>query len=337
MIISKTPFRISFFGGGTDYPSWIEEHGGAVVGTSINHYCYISCRFLPSTFKDKYRIVYSKIESTKTIHEIQHPVVNAVLNYLNFHDEKVEIYHDADLPARSGLGSSSAFTVAILSALLALKNLFLNRVELAKMAIYIEQELLKEIVGSQDQILTSHGGFNRIDFSKDGGISINPIFSSRFNELQDHLMLFYTGHSRLASDIAKSKVMNFKKNRAALHRLRAMVDESLDILQNKGEEIVSIGTLLNEAWQLKKNLSDKISNGEIDQIYALARQSGAIGGKLLGAGGGGFMLLFVCPENQRKVKQALSSIPKVRHVPFEFENHGSQLITCPEKELACYA
>lgn len=333
LIISKTPFRISFFGGGTDYPSWVEEHGGAVIGTTINHYCYISCRFLPPLFDHKYRVVYSKTESTKTINAIEHPVVNAVLRDLNFHDESVEIHHDADLPARAGLGSSSAFTVGILNALQSLRKTSSSPMELARLAIHIEQKRLNEVVGFQDQTLTAHGGFNRIDFSPNGSIDVSPVSSSRLNELQDHLMLFYTGHSRYASDIAKSKVVNFKKNASRLHRMRQMVEESLEILQDPSEDILWFGRLLHESWELKKGLSDKISNDAIDEVYSLAMNSGALGGKILGAGGGGFMLLFVPPYFQFKVEQSLSRVPKLCHIPFKFESDGSHLLLDQEKKL----
>jgi len=305
-----------------------------VIGTTINQYCYISCRYLPPIFDHNYRIVYSQTESTQAIEDIKHPVVKAVLNYLDFQNDRLEIHHDADLPARAGLGSSSAFTVGLLNALLHLRKDSFEPMELAKLAIHIEQNQLQEIVGFQDQTLTAHGGFNRIDFFPDGAIDVAPVFSSRLTELQDHLMLFYTGYTRFASDVAKSKVVNFKKNASRLHRLREMVDEASEKLQDRTSNIIWFGELLDEAWELKKGLSDKISNDAIDQIYSRAKNAGAIGGKILGAGGGGFMLLFVPPELQPHVKQALSNIPKLCHIPFEFEDHGSHLLFDRERELA---
>ena len=328
MIISRTPFRISFFGGGTDYRKWIEKHGGAVFGTSINRYCYVSCRYLPPFFEHKYRIVYSRTEMTQTIDQIKHPVVNAVLSHLKYHDKGLEIHYDADLPARAGLGSSSAFTVGALNALLALKGISLPSHPLAEKAIFIEQEVLKEVVGSQDQLLTAHGGINRIDFFPDKTISVHPVIASphRIHDLESHLMLFFTGFSRFASEVAKSKVANFNLKEKSMHRIRNMVDESLAILQNEKIDICHFGELLHEAWSLKRDLSSKISTKAIDEIYAIGRKEGAIGGKLLGAGGGGFMLLFVPPKDQEKVKKSLTKLPKILHIPFNFENEGSRII-----------
>lgn len=325
MIISRTPFRVSFFGGGTDYPSWLAEHGGAALGTSINHYCYLSCRYLPPFFEHKYRIAYSKTENVKSIAEIEHPVVKAVLEYLRFDDHGIEIHHDADLPARSGIGSSSTFTVGILNALIAFKNARLPTQELARLAIYIEQEMLNEAVGSQDQVLAAHGGFNRIDFYRNGKFTLSPIIASplKIESLQKHCMLFFTGLSRYASEIAKSQIRNMKTNATTLHRMRAMVDEAIEILESTERDIREFGELLHEGWQCKRSLSDKVSTNAIDQIYQKAREAGAIGGKLLGAGGGGFILLFASPEYQEKIKAALSNLI---YIPFSFENQGSRII-----------
>lgn len=270
---------------------------------------------------------------TQKIQEIEHPVVQAVLNHLNFHEDSIEIHHGADLPARAGLGSSSAFTVGLLNALIHLREGAINSTELAKLAIHVEQDLLGEVVGFQDQTLTAHGGFNRIDFYCDGRTQVTPIFSSHLNKLQDHLMLFYTGYSRFASDIAQSKVVNFKKNVTRLYRLREMVDEAFEKLQDSRTDIFWFGELLDEAWQIKSKLSDKVSNASIDEIYRCAKCAGAIGGKILGAGGGGFMLFFVSPDKQLSVKRALSHIPKLCHIPFEFENNGSHFLFDSEKEL----
>lgn len=325
MIISRTPFRISFFGGGTDYPSWLAEHGGAVLGTSINHYCYLSCRYLPPFFEHKYRIAYSKTENVKSIAEIEHPVVKAVLEYLGFHELGMEIHHDADLPARSGIGSSSTFTVGLLNALIAFKHARLPTQELAKLAIYIEQEMLNEAVGSQDQILAAHGGFNRVDFYRDGKFTISPVIADphKIESLQKHCMLFFTGFSRFASEIAKSQINNMKANTTTLHLMRAMVDDAMEILENPQRDIREFGELLHQAWECKRTLSDKISTDAIDEIYQKGRDAGAIGGKLLGAGGGGFILLFASPEDQEKIKAALSNLI---YIPFAFENQGSRVI-----------
>ncbi len=324
MIISKTPFRISFFGGGTDYPAWYHQHGGAVLAASIDKYCYISCRYLPPFFDHKYRIVYSHIENVKAIADIQHPSVRAVLDYQQCH-KGLEIHHDGDLPARSGLGSSSSFTVGLLHALSALKGNHISQEALAQQAIHVEQQLIGEHVGSQDQITAALGGFNRIRFFQDGHFSAEPVILSntRRADLQDHLMLFFTGLQRNAPDIAKSKIDNLSKRVNELKAMHAMVDEALGILQNDECDIGEFGKLLDQSWQLKRQLSHKVSNPMIDGLYQSAKQAGAIGGKLLGAGGGGFLLLFVRPEGQHKVREALSQLI---HVPVRFDSSGSKIV-----------
>lgn len=324
MIISKTPFRISFFGGGTDYPAWYREHGGAVLSASIDKYCYISCRYLPPFFDHKYRIVYSNIENVKTIDEIRHPAVKAVLGYLQC-DKGLEIHHDGDLPARSGLGSSSSFTVGLLHTLWALKGQYVSKAELARQAIHVEQNIIGEHVGSQDQLSAAYGGFNKIQFFRDGDFSVESVIlpRNRRRQLEDHFMLFFTGLQRNAPEIAKSKIANLHQRAEELHGLRQMVIDALSILQDGDQAIEGFGELLDSAWRLKRRLSDQVSNGLIDDLYAQAKQAGAIGGKLLGAGGGGFMLLFVQPQRQHAVRQALSNLI---HVPFEFEESGTKIV-----------
>lgn len=324
MIISKTPFRISFFGGGTDYPAWYREHGGAVLSASIDKYCYISCRYLPPFFDHKYRIVYSNIENVKAIEEIQHPAVKAVLGYLNC-DKGLEIHHDGDLPARSGLGSSSSFTVGLLHTLWALKGRYVSKEELARQAIHVEQNIIDEHVGSQDQLSAAYGGFNKIQFFRDDDFSVESVIlpKNRRKQLEDHLMLFFTGLQRNAPEIAKSKIDNLHQRAEELHGLRQMVIDALSILQDSDQQIEGFGELLDSAWQLKRRLSDQVSNSVIDDLYGQAKKGGAIGGKLLGAGGGGFMLLFVRPERQHEVRQALSNHI---HVPFEFEESGTKIV-----------
>lgn len=323
MIISRTPFRISFFGGGTDYPGWYREHGGSVLVTTIDRYCYISCRYLPPFFDYKYRIIYSKIEMTNTPDEIQHPSVRAVLKYLRFKDG-LEIHHDGDLPARTGLGSSSSFTVGCLNVCYALKGKMVSKEHLSKEAIHIEQDINKENVGSQDQTAVAFGGLNRIDFSGDHDIKVTPIILEEKTKalLQAHLMLVFTGFSRIASDVAKEQIDNLEKKHRQLRQMHKMVDEAVHILANP-QDIEKFGKLLDESWQLKRSLSNKISNPQIDEIYALARKSGALGGKLLGAGGGGFMLLFARPQDQMYIRRKLK---RFLHIPFKFENLGSQII-----------
>lgn len=321
MIISRTPFRISFFGGGTDYPAWYEEHGGAVLSTTIDKYCYITCRYLPPFFEHKHRIVYSKIENVVDVDDIEHPAVREVLKYLKI-DKGVEIHHDADLPARSGLGSSSAFTVGILNALHALQYHMPTKLDLTEEAIHVERALLNESVGSQDQVACAYGGFNRIGFSTDGHFVVEKVILSpqRLDDLQSHLMLYFTGFSRFASEIAAEQIKCTRDRQIELSAMLEMVDEAQDVLING--DILDFGRLLDCSWQLKRSLTDKISNREIDSIYEGAMDAGALGGKLLGAGGGGFMLLFARPEDQPKVRERLSGLLEVG---FRFETTGSQI------------
>lgn len=324
MIITRTPFRISFFGGGTDYPAWYKENGGQVLGASIDKYCYISVRHLPPFFPHRYRVVYSKIENVTHYNEIQHPAVKAVLEYLNC-SQGLEIHHDGDLPARSGLGSSSSFTVGLLNALYALRGEYVSQGGLASEAIHVEQDLIGEHVGSQDQIFAAHGGLNRIRFFPADGHDIDPIIISdeRKAQLEGHLMLVFTGLSRFSTDIARTKIENFHRRREELQTMGQMVDEAVSLLASKSAPIEEFGKLLHESWQLKRTLSDKVSNSEIDSLYETARKAGAIGGKVTGAGGGGFMLLFVPPERQPDVREALKSLI---HVPVKFDSAGTRVV-----------
>lgn len=324
MIITKTPYRISFFGGGTDHPAWFTENGGKVLATTFDKYCYISVRPLPQFFDHKFRVVYSAIESVKTITQIKHPSVRETLNYFNI-KQGLEIHHDGDLPARSGLGSSSSFTVGLVNALNALKGVQNSNLELASAGIHIEQNLIKECVGSQDQISAAYGGMNEIIFNQDESFSVNPMIinQDRKNELNDHLMLFYTGISRFSSDISKNQVSNMKNCTSQMNDLYSMVDEGVSILENPNTSIDEFGKLLHESWEIKKNLSDKISNLFINETYEAARSVGALGGKVLGAGGGGFVIFFVKPKDQKAVKAKLKNLV---HVPFKFENTGSKVV-----------
>ncbi|MBI3616039.1 MAG: kinase [Candidatus Omnitrophica bacterium] len=326
MIISRTPFRVSFFGGGTDYPIWYREHGGAVLAATIDKYCYITCRCLPPFFAYRSRIVYSKVETVAANHQIKHRAVRGILGYLNI-EEGVEIHHDGDLPGRSGLGSSSSFTVGLLHALFALKRTMLTKDRLAKTAIHVEQSVLRENVGDQDQVLASYGGFVRIEFrpnAEEGDFQVAPVIlpSERRRVFQDHLLLFYTGISRTASEVVQEQLMRTEENRPSLHLIRQMVDEALTLITGNGP-LEDFGKLLHESWLLKKGLSSRISTSQIDEIYDEARRAGAIGGKLLGAGGGGFILLFAKPGDHLRIKQRLKSL---LHVPFRLESHGSQIL-----------
>jgi D-glycero-alpha-D-manno-heptose-7-phosphate kinase len=323
MIISRTPFRVSFFGGGTDYPGWHREHGGAVVATTIDKYCYLTCRFLPPFFEHRIRVVYSKIENCREVSEIQHPSVREVLRYLHF-ERGVEIHHDGDLPARSGMGSSSAFTVGLLHALHGLLGRMPSKRQLAREAIVVEQERLRETVGSQDQVLAAHGGFNHVRFPVDGEAMVCPLplGRERLTALNDHLMLFYTGRARTASEVAGTYVHDLARRRRQLTLMGEMVDEAIGILSGGGD-LTPFGKLLDEAWRAKRSLSPSVSNPDVEAIYAEATAAGAVGGKLIGAGGGGFMLLFVPPDRQAAVKERLR---RLVFVPFRFESSGSQII-----------
>jgi D-glycero-alpha-D-manno-heptose-7-phosphate kinase len=323
MIICRTPFRISLFGGGTDYPSWYRLHGGAVLAATIDKYCYLTCRYLPPFFEHRIRVVYRKIETCKSVDEISHPAVREALKYLAI-DRGVELHHDGDLPARSGMGSSSAFTVALLHALHALRGEMPTKMQLVKESLHIEQDVLRETVGSQDQVMAAFGGLKHVQFQPDGEITIAPLVvpGERIAELKAHLMLFYTGIARTAADVAQSYVPGLERHRRQLRIMRELVEESIEVLAG-GMNIWALGDLLHEAWQSKRSLGSAISNGEVDGLYEKARAAGALGGKLTGAGGGGFLLLFVPPEHQRAVLEALDGY---LHVPFEFEPAGSQII-----------
>jgi D-glycero-alpha-D-manno-heptose-7-phosphate kinase len=324
MIISRTPFRISFFGGGTDYPAWFKEHGGSVIGAAIDKYCYISLRHLPPFFEHKSKIIYTQVELVNDAAEIQHPAVRGILTDMGI-KYGLEIHHDADLPARSGLGSSSAFTVGLLNALYALDSRMVSKRDLGREAIRIEQDVLKEEVGCQDQIWAAYGGLNRIDFHPDGTFSVAPFILSaaRRAELEQSLMLFFTGFSRFATDFAADQIKNMNSRRNQLRMIRSLVDSAADILLNPKTPLRELGELMHQSWRIKRELADGVSNAQIDEIYDAGREAGAIGGKLLGAGGGGFMLFIVRPEDQIKV---LSALHELLLVPMQFDATGTQLI-----------
>ena len=307
MIISRTPFRVSFFGGGTDYPAWYRTYGGAVLATTIDKYCYLSCRYLPPFFEHKIRVVYSKIENCHSVEEIAHPAVREILRYCKI-DRGVEIHHDGDLPARSGMGTSSSFTVGLLHALYALKGQMPSKGQLAGESIVIEQEILKETVGSQDQVLAAHGGFNHIIFHTSGEITVKPVTATaaRLNELNRHLMLFYTGIRRTASDVAQSYVNGLDDRERQLRNIGDLTNEGVSVLCGKSK-VSFFGELLHNAWQVKRDLSSKVSNSDIEEIYTEAMSAGAVGGKLLGAGGGG-LYFFSCrlPNKQLSSEDSTS-------------------------------
>ena len=334
MIISRTPFRISLFGGGTDYPAWYREHGGAVLATTIDKYCYLTCRYLPPFFEHRLRVVYSKIETCQSVDELQHPAAREVLKHLQI-DRGIEIHHDGDLPARSGMGSSSAFTVGLLHALYALKGQMPSKQQLAMESIHIEQNVLKETVGSQDQVLAAYGGLNHVVFESSGEISVRPmtLLPEVLTDLNAHLMLFYTGIKRTASDVAQTYVNGVDDRKRQLRIMKDLVDEALGVLNGR-RPLVGLGQLLHEAWEAKRSLSAMVSNKVTDEIYTAALAAGALGGKLTGAGGGGFMLLFAPPAAHEKIREALRSLV---YLPFSFEYAGSQVIFfSPEQDYSSY-
>jgi D-glycero-alpha-D-manno-heptose-7-phosphate kinase len=324
MVITRTPLRISFFGGGTDYPIWYRENGGSVLSTTIDKSCYITCRWLPPFFDYHSRVSYSKIENVSANSDIWHPSVRGCLQFLGIEDG-VEVHHIADLPARAGLGTSSAFTVGLLLGLYALRNEMRNKHALAADAIDVEQRLLQETVGAQDQVSAAYGGFNRINFLPDGDIEVNRILASqnRLADLEQHLALYFTGFSRTASEIATEQVKMTPHKKKELNTMLELVDEAEKIVVDASRSLDDFGRLLHEGWQLKRSLTSKITTAEIDEIYAAGRSAGALGGKLLGAGGGGFMLFFVPPERREELRLRLR---KLLCVPIAFSQKGSQVV-----------
>lgn len=320
MIIAQVPFRISFFGGGTDFPAFYNAHGGKVISTSIDKYCYVSVRHLPPFFEYKNNIVYSIRENTKTAEEVQHPAIREAMKFLDMHD--LSLTYDADLPARSGLGSSSSFAVALLMSFYALKGKYVDKRRLAKEAIYLERVLCGESGGEQDQIAAAYGGLNKIEF-KDDDFEISPIIISgkRKQSLNDSLMMFFTGFSRYSFSIQTEHEKAIPANERRLMEILSLADQAEAILTDG--DLDDFGRLLDLTWQLKRGLTSAVSTEAIDRFYDTAKSAGALGGKLLGAGGGGFLLLYVRPENQPSVRRALSQL---KEIPFRFENGGARIL-----------
>jgi len=312
LIVSRTPYRISLFGGGTDFPGWYHKNGGAVIGTTINKYCYLSVRRLPPFFEHKHRIVYSKIELPNHVDDIEHPSVRAVLQE-HWAECGLEVHHQGDLPARSGLGSSSSFTVGLLNALRALKGKMSGPEWLANEAIRIEQEVIGESVGSQDQVWAAYGGTNIIKFEVNGKINVQPLIvsKSQVKNLNDHLLLFFTGFSRYAVEIESEKIARLSELDGYLSKLHDMVDSAAQIIQGRSGEVLDLGYMLHESWGIKKQLSGGVTTDAIDDIYREGISAGALGGKLLGAGGGGFMLFFAPPEKHENIRARLNKLIKV--------------------------
>jgi len=325
MVITRTPFRISFFGGGTDYPVHYRKHGGSVLSTTIDKYCYIHVRYLPPLWEHNYRIRYTDREETMHIHEIRHPSVRACLDDLGFHRHRLEIQHNSDLPATAGLGASSSFTTGLIQALHALRGNALSKEELARESIRTEQEVMKEHIGSQDQVAVAYGGFNRIDFSSSGEIRVSPVSAApgTLDALESRLLLVFSGQHRIASHIAKEQIENSHTKEVELSRMHEMVHEGENMLSSGVGRLDDFGRLLHESWQIKRTLTSKITNQEIDGMYETARRAGALGGKVLGAGGGGFMLFYAPPDRVADVKSALAPRPVI---PFRFDDSGSTVI-----------
>lgn len=320
MIITKTPFRMSFFGGGTDMPAFFNEHGGAVISTTFDKYCYVNVRHLPRFFDYSTELSYSKTERVTDVNDIQHPAIRGAMKFLDMHE--IRLTYEADLPARSGLGTSSSFAVGMLSAFYALKGKYADKNKLAKEAIYLERELCNEAGGWQDQIAASYGGLNRINFSADG-FTVDPIIISteRKREFNRNLMLFFTGFTHFSSEV-QATINVADKTKQRLEML-ALVDEAQNILTDKNIDLNEFGRMLDTTWKLKRQTGAKISTDSIDMLYDKGMKAGALGGKLLGAGGGGFLLFYVEPDKQKYVRDALADL---MYVPFEFENGGTRVI-----------
>jgi D-glycero-alpha-D-manno-heptose-7-phosphate kinase len=322
MIISKTPYRISFFGGGSDYPEWYKKNEGEVISTSINHYLYITLRDLPPYFDHKYLVSYSQIERVKKISEIKHRVIKLALSKFNINNG-LEIHYDGDIPSKSGMGSSSAFVVGFLNCLSSYKKKKLTKFNLANASINFEQKILKENVGSQDQVAVSYGGFNNIKFKKKKIIVTKLKIEQNYKKkLNDNLFLYFTGQTRIADHIVKGfkKTLN-SVNKKNINQILEHVDLAKKIIDNR--KLDDFGYLLDETWNYKKQLSKEISNTKIDDIYAFAKKNGSLGGKLLGAGGGGFMLFYVPKRNQGYFKKKMK---KYLNIPFRFSENGSEII-----------
>ena len=322
MIITKTPFRMSFFGGGTDMESFFMENGGAVLSTTFDKYCYVNVRHLPRFFDYSTELSYAKIERVTDVNDIQHPAIREAMKMLDMHE--IRLTYEADLPARSGLGTSSSFAVGMINAFYALKGKYADKKKLADAAIYLERELCKEAGGWQDQIAASYGGFNRINFNSDGyevlPLIINP---ERKRQLNNNLMMFFTGFTRFSSDVQKANASNKADKVNQLKEMLALVDEAEKVLVDKQSDLDEFGRLLDHTWRNKRKTGNTVSTNSIDELYDKGLKAGALGGKLLGAGGGGFLVFYVEPDKQEKVKKAMEDL---LYIPFEFEDGGTRVI-----------
>ena len=322
MIISQTPFRMSFFGGGTDMEEYFKEYGGAVLSTSFDKYCYVNVRHLPRFFDYSTEVSYSKTERVTSVDNLQHPAIRNAMKMLDMHE--IRLTYEADLPARSGLGTSSSFAVGMLNAFYALKGKYADKKRLADEAIYLERVLCNEAGGWQDQIAASFGGFNRINFNADG-YEVLPLIISpeRKKQLNSNLLMFFTGFTRFSSDVQKANGLDKRDKIRQLQEMYSLVDDAENVLTDKNCDLDEFGRLLDHTWKLKRQTGAAVSTDSIDGLYAKGIKAGALGGKLLGAGGGGFLVLYVQPEYQKAVKEAMSDL---MYIPFEFENGGTRII-----------
>ena len=323
MIITKTPFRMSFFGGGTDMESFFREYGGAVLSTTFDKYCYVNVRHLPRFFEYSTELSYAKTERVTSVDAIQHPAIRNAMKMLDMHE--IRLTYEADLPARSGLGTSSSFAVGMLNAFYALKGKYADKKRLADEAIYLERVLCQEAGGWQDQIAAAFGGFNRINFNTDGTYDVIPliIHPERKKELNDNLLKFFTGFTRFSSDLQKANQAGYDEKVKQLQQMYALVDEAERVLEDKQSDLDDFGRLLDTTWRLKRQTGGAITTNSIDALYARGIHAGALGGKLLGAGGGGFLVFYARPEKQAAVKEAMKDL---LYVPFRFEDGGTRVI-----------
>ena len=323
MIITKTPFRMSFFGGGTDMESFFREYGGAVLSTTFDKYCYVNVRHLPRFFDYSTELSYAKIERVTDIEQINHPAVRNAMKMLDIHE--IRLTYEADLPARSGLGTSSSFAVGMLNAFYALKGKYADKKRLADEAIYLERVLCAEAGGWQDQIAAAFGGMNRIEFNKDGTYDVKPIIihPDRKKQLNDNLLMFFTGFTRFSSDLQKANQAGYDEKIAQLKEMYSLVGEAENVLTDKHSDLDEFGRLLDHTWRLKRQTGGAITTNSIDALYEKGIAAGALGGKLLGAGGGGFLVFYVQPEKQAAVKEAMKDL---LYVPFQFEDGGTRVI-----------
>lgn len=331
MVITKTPFRMSFFGGGTDMPEYFNEYGGSVISTTFDKYCYVNVRHLPRFFEYETELVYSKIERVKNVDEIVHPAIRNAMKMLSM--QEIRLTYEADLPARSGLGTSSSFAVGMLNAFYSLKGKYVDKRKLSDDAIYLERELCQEMGGWQDQIAAAFGGFNRINFGANG-YDVEPIIISgrRKNQLNDNLLMYFTGFTRFSSEVQKANKITENDKRVYLKQMQQLVDEAERVLTDETISLDEFGYLLDETWRLKRQTGSKISTSDIDVLYENAKKAGALGGKLLGAGGGGFFVFYVRPEQRNAVMEAMKGL---LHVPFRFEDGGSKVIYYSSEEFIC--